>query len=222
MHPAHPLGEGDVTMGAGFSGTLPVEPPLTGGVVPERLWQESAFAPGLAPWVSGRLGIDGSFDAGLTYTGRAARVDARHAWVFEESTALSLGLGGSGLLPKRDDDLALRVGGFGFDVPLLLGYMSDADIYAVWLGARGGAEYLTGQRELLADPLDPSAPLSEKIQGWHAHAGGLVGMRVGFRYVFAVLELDAAMHWARGTIGANDVTAQMFTLAPAGALIVRF
>ncbi len=140
----------------------------------------------------------------------------------EDQAALSLGVGVSGLLPKKDDDLGSRVGGFGGDVPLLVGWRSTADIYAVWAGVRGGAELLRGQRDLPEDPTDPTALLVEDVNGWHAHAGGLLGLRVGFRYIFAVFEVGGAMHWADGTVGDVDVAIQQFSIAPAGALIGRF
>lgn len=223
MHTAHALAEDEVTIGGGFSGTIPVSAPELVGPAEQAL-ESGAFSPGLAPWVGGRLGLASQFDAGLTYTGRAIRLDGRRSFAFgdEDEAAVSLGIGASGLLPKRDDDLGSRVGGFGGDVPLLIGWRSTADIYAVWAGVRGGAELLRGQRELVADPTDPSAPLVEDLEGWHTHAGGLLGVRVGFRYIFAVFEVGAAMHWAEGSVGAVDVSVQQFTLAPSGALIGRF
>ena len=223
MHPAHPMAEDDVTFGAGFSGTVPITPEIDATNTEERVVEEGAFAPGLAPWVGGRVGLDGQFDAGLTYTGRSIRVDGRYATLLGDGPgAVSIGLGASGLLPKRKDDLGLRVGGFGGDVPILLGYMSDADIYSAWIGARGGAEFLNGERELDPDPLDPDLPPAQDISGWHAQAGGLIGLRIGFRYVFAVLELDAAMHWASVDVGDTTITINQFSIAPAGALVIKF
>jgi len=222
MHPAHGMAEGDVTMGAGFSGVLAVEPePIEPGDVAARSLEEGAMSPGLAPWVGGRVGLGSALDAGLTYTGRSARLDLRRAIEFG-APAISVGIGASGLLPKRHDELGLRVGGFGADVPVLVGYQSSADIYSAWIGARGGFELLTGQRDLEEDPNDPTAPLAEDVSGWHVQAGGLVGLRVGFRYVFAVLELAGAMHWAEGEVGDQSTAVQQFNLAPAGALVGQF
>jgi hypothetical protein len=222
MHPAHAMDAGDVTMGAGFSGVVPVAPAaIAVEDVAARSLEEGAMSPGLAPWVGGRVGLDGSFDAGLTYTGRSARLDIRRAIEFG-APALSVGIGASGLLPKRHDELGLRVGGFGADVPVLLGYQSAADIYSAWIGARGGFELLSGQRDLEPDSQDPSASLAEDLSGWHVQAGGLVGLRVGFRYVFAVLELGAAMHWAEGEVGDTQTAVQQFNLSPAGALVGQF
>jgi hypothetical protein len=221
MHTAHPLKEDEVTMGAGFSATLPLpEQPVGDGQTPERLVDEAAVSPGLAPWVGARLGLDGAWDAGLTYTARSARVDVRRATVVD-GTALSAGVGASGLLPKRREDLGLRVGGFGADVPLLVGWKSDADIYALWLGARGGAEYLVGQHTPEADVVGVVAP-DEDLEGWHLQGGGLIGFRVGFRYVYAVLEVAAAMHWAQVKIGELELQEQQFALSPAGAIVGSF
>jgi hypothetical protein len=168
------------------------------------------------------MGIEGDYEAGLTYSGRTIRLDLRRAFDFG-APALSLGLGASAVLPRRRDELAFRIGGGGADVPLLFGLRSSADILSVWLGARGGFEYLQGSREL---ELGPDAPLGEPpvedVSAWHGYAGGLAGLRVGFRHVFAVLEIDAAMHWAEGDVGSDSATVSQFGLAPGGALIGQF
>jgi len=39
----------------------------------------AAISPGVAPFVSARAGIGNRFDAGLSYTGRAVRLDARRS-----------------------------------------------------------------------------------------------------------------------------------------------
>jgi hypothetical protein len=223
MHTAHALAEDEFTLGAGFSGTLPVEPPEAQNEE-EEVVEGGAFSPGIAPWVGGRLGLGNDFDAGLTYTARTIRLDGRRAFTFgeEDKSAVSLGIAASGLLPKRDDDLGYRIGGFGGDIPILIGWRSTGDIYAIWAGARAGIELLRGQRELEADPNDPLAPLVEDVDGWHGHAGGLLGVRVGFRYIFAVFEVDGAMHWAQGDVGDVEVSLRQFSIAPSGALVVRF
>jgi hypothetical protein len=230
MHTAHPIADGQVTLGAGFSGSINMTPPALGDdQIDEVVLGEAATAPGFAPWVGARAGLGSDLDAGLLYTARSIRADLRHAWLsyFEpesalHSTAVSLSLGASGLLPKRDDDLGTRVGGFGLDVPLLFGLNSDADVYNAYLGARGGFEYLNGQRELPSDPLDPTLVAVDPITGWHTQIGGLIGLRVGFRYVFATIELSGDYHWASGTIGDTEASFRVFALRPAGALIGRF
>lgn len=235
LHTAHPLPEEEVTVGAGFSGSINVTPPeLQPTDVREAIVEEAATAPGFAPWVGGRLGLGGDNDAGLTYTARTVRLDGRHSFVFgdEREWAVSLGLGASGILPKEQEDTAARVGGFGGDVPLLIGFNSDADIYGAYLGIRGGAEYLRGQRALAPLPTDPF-PESEVVQpitGWHTQAGALLGVRIGFRYLYAALEVAGDVHWAQvelaedlalGAVGGR-ASFRTFAIRPAGALIGRF
>ena len=225
MHPAHALPEQQVTLGAGFSGTVPIAPArFSADNKADLSIEEGAFAPGLAPWLGGRIGLGSGVDAGLSYTGRAARADIRKAFELDgpDGPALSLGIGASGVLPKRRRDIGLRIGGVGADIPLLIGIRSDADLYSGWLGARVGAELLSGSQELHNDPLDPTDAQVGDVSGWHVQTGGLVGFRVGFRYLFAVIEVGAAMHWAEGTVSDQQVALQQFSVSPAGAIIGRF
>lgn len=225
MHTAHALTEDEMTVGAGFSGSINVSPPEQGPEnVAEAAVEEASVSPGFAPWVGARLGLGGEYDAGLLYTARSVRADLRRSFPFgeEDSLAFSVGLGASGLLPKRRDDLGVRVGGFGGDIPLLFGYRSDADIYSFYLGPRVGMEYLNGQLELPSDPLDPTIGGNDSIRGWHAQAGGLLGLRIGFRYVYAAFELAGDMHWSQATIGDVDASFSVFAIRPAAALLGRF
>jgi hypothetical protein len=172
--------------------------------------------------VAARLGLDEGFEAGLGYTGRSLRLDARKAFELGGPT-ISAGLGASFVVPKRNDELGFRVGGGGADLPLLIGFRSDADIFAGWLGARGGFEWLDGQRDLEVEPSAPlDTPTAEDVSGLHGFVGGLLGLRVGFRYVHAVLEVDAAMHWVSGDVGPESVAVQQFGLSPSGALVGHF
>ena len=225
MHTAHALPAEQFTLGAGFSGTVPVDPArLQASNLEDLSLEEGAFAPGLAPWLGGRLGLGEGIDAGLTFTGRAARVDIRKAFELDgpEGPALSLGIGASGLLPKRRDDIGLRIGGFGADIPILFGLRSDADLYSGYIGLRAGGELLSGSREIEQDPLDPTAPGAGPVDGWHVQAGGLAGFRVGFRYIYAIIEVGAAMNWAEGTVTGREVVLRQFSLSPSGAIIGRF
>ncbi len=220
MHPAHVLAPNEVTVGAGFAGRVAITPKGF-EEQSEQITAESAVAPGLAPWVAGRMGLDHAFEAGLTYSGRTIRLAARRAFDLGLPT-LSLGLGASGLLPKRRDDIDIRVGGFGADIPVLIGIRSEADIYSLWLGARGGFEMLNGERALPPEELSLEVPENEAIEGVHLYGGGLIGFRAGFRHVFAVIEVEAMMHHADVTIGSAEATIEQLALSPSGALIVRF
>ncbi|MBI4956952.1 MAG: hypothetical protein HY908_33360 [Myxococcales bacterium] len=222
LHPAHVLGAGDTTVGAGFAGQVAVPARAADASVATRAIHGGAVAAGIAPWVAGRTGIDGSFEAGLGYSGRALRADVRYAIPIDQ-TALSFGLGASALLPRRDEDIGARVSGGGGDLPILFGWCNPSDVYCAWLGARGGFDILTGSHELALDPTAPLAlPDTESVKGFHVYGGGLVGLRIGFRYVFAAIELGLTMHYAKGDVGAESVEVRQFALTPAGGIVGHF
>ena len=223
MHGAHALDPGQVELGAGFSTTFSMTNEADPADPIELSSEQAAVSPGMAPWVGGRVGLQGGYEAALSYTGRAVWLGARKSFEFGQR-ALSVGIGALGLLPKRREDLGLRVGGFGGDLPVVFGWRSSSDAFSLWLGGRGGAELLRGQRtiETQSDPLLASQPLVEDLDGWHAQVGGMFGIKVGFEFVYAVLELDAAMHWAEVDIGGASASIRQFAIAPAGAIVGRF
>jgi hypothetical protein len=99
------LAPGATAQGAGFSGTF-----TTGDArlatrstrVAEQAAAIDALAPSVAPWVNARVGIGGDNEAGLTYTGRAVRLDIRHAFE-DDDIALSMGAGASAVLRGREE-----------------------------------------------------------------------------------------------------------------------
>jgi hypothetical protein len=228
LHPAHVLPPGDVSVGAGVSGQLalkPLPPPTQPGGQNAGSLQDLAVAPGVAPWISGRMGLTGGNEAGLTYAGREIRVDARHAFTLGRVT-LSAGLGASAILARRpgDGSNASGVFGGGADVPLLIGVKSTSDIYALWFGPRAGFEIVSGRLQLGGD----EASLFD-VTARHFYGGLVAGMRVGFRHVHAAIELNAAYHRAdgafktSGTAGSGTSTSvQQISLTPAGALEISF
>src|ERR1700741_3567808 len=93
LHPAHTLGEGRVTVGAGVSGQFVFgeaedaidtgrsvsAPGVSAGTNGEQSYLDGAVAeamitPGIAPWVSARVGFGGKNEAGATYAGRSLRI----------------------------------------------------------------------------------------------------------------------------------------------------
>lgn len=224
LHPAHVLNPGDVALGAGVTaqfGALdppPAERPDDRG---PQLLDSIAVASGVSPFVAGRVGISGGFEAGLTYTGRQIRVDGRKAFPFKRWT-LSIGLGGSVLLPKPLPGDSGSVYGAGGDIPFLVGWSSSADLYALWFGPRVGFEILGGrvlENQFVAGGDDNRF---DDLSGQHVYAGGLVGFRVGFRHFHAALELDVNYHFAAGSFGPEETSIENLSIAPAGAMIVSF
>ena len=224
MHPAEVLPPGRVSLGGGVSGQfglLDQAKPKSNGDKSAPLLDDFTVAPGVAPWAAGRVGIDYDFEAGLTYTGRAVRVDARHAFSIKPLT-MSLGLGATALLPKRRENDSGSAYGGGGDIPLIFGWTSDAELYSIWFGPRVGFELLGGR--VLGNQFSEggSADKFSELSGQHVYMGGLLGMRVGFRHFHVAVELDGSYHIAHGTFGDVEATARDVSLTPSGALILTF
>ncbi|XXT18435.1 hypothetical protein WME94_50225 [Sorangium sp. So ce429] len=240
LHPAHVLRPGFVSVGAGLSGEMVVagppalaspdagagaDGPAASESAARRKLSEIAVAPGVAPWASARVGLEGENEAGLTYTGRALRLDGRHAFPLGEA-ALSIGLGASALFSGGPGAAAegSDVHGAGIDVPVLLGFRSDADLYAVWLGPRLGFELLGGEVRLPASGTATAATRSPLVDasGQHLHVGFVLGVRGGFRHVHVAVEATATYHHADGEIAGAPVTLGQGTVAPGGGVTVTF
>ncbi|MFO0756560.1 MAG: hypothetical protein U0359_08725 [Byssovorax sp.] len=220
FHPAQVLSPGKVTAGAGMSGQVELRVPgaSTAEAPGAGRLGELAVGPAMAPWVGARVGLPRHNEAGLGVTGRALRLDARHAFLFGD-LALSVGLGASALAPIRpgEDGAGSRVFGGGVDVPVLIGMTSASDLYALWAGPRVGAELWRGRAALS----EGSAALAD-VEGRHLFAGLVAGVRVGFRHVYAALELSFAYHRVDGTLGGAPLGVSRLSLAPASALILSF
>jgi hypothetical protein len=178
----------------------------------------AALGPGLAPVVGGRVGLGDSLEGGIVYTGRGARLDLRSSFGLSTHWAFSAGIGGTAIWTGSEEgpspaglDLA-SLHGWGADVPVLVGYASDADLYMLWVGARCGWQHAgTGD-----------AAVSATI----AAAGGVLGIAVGFRHVHVAMELDVAYASTWGEVSAHGTALHVredgLTLVPAGAVWWRF
>jgi hypothetical protein len=185
----------------------------------------AALAPGLAPYISARVGIGAQFEAGATYSGRAARIDVRRSWN-RDALSLSVGAGfsyifyGNGgdanALPYVDLD---SIHGYGADVPVLVGWQSGARLFMAWAGARAGWENATISA-LSSTP--PAINTQVELTATRFYVGGLLGIAAGFRHVHVALELDASYQTVSGTYISAPVTVSGLTLAPGAALWVDF
>ena len=183
----------------------------------------AAIGPGLAPFVSARVGVGNHVEGGLAYTGRGVRVDMRRS--FESGHwALSLGAGGTAELYGRQRgtdlpnvDLA-QLHGYGVDVPILAGWDSDNGLYRIWFGPRGGYEHV------IVDTLtsEPTASLSNaqqvRLSAKHWFAGGVFGLATGFNHIHVALEAQLAYQVVSGTYNGNDETVKGISITPATAL----
>jgi hypothetical protein len=219
-------------VGGGLSGELALQalrPDATTASQNQIPLQDLTVAPGVAPWAAARMGLAGSNEAGLTYSGRELRVDARHAFPIGKA-ALSVGLGASAVMAQQPSDgSGGGVYGAGADVPVLIGVRNSSDLYAFWFGPRGGFEILGGRIQ----PGD--ATTLTDVQAKHFYAGLTAGARVGFRHVHLALELNASYHAMSGTFSPSPVppattstgpssstSVQQLSLTPAGALEINF
>lgn len=197
---------------------------------------------GLAPWVGARVGTGYGTEAGLTYTGRSVRIDGRYA-IENNSTALSFGAGASGILshPASEQSGATVAGnsneipgldssgvsGWGFDVPIIAGFRSEADLVQVWGGARGGYEELGGNFALHIDPGGGTRTAPMSAHRWYA--GGLVGIAIGVAPLWVAAELDVDYQALQGSVAVEappapprNASLHGVSLTPAGALIAKF
>jgi hypothetical protein len=222
LHPAHVNGPGVFSFGAGASGQMAVRD-VGGEASDTGQLQDATVAPGVAPWVAGRVGIRGSNEAGLTYTGRTVRLDARHAFDLG-GPALSVGAGASAIFPQRPGygDSKSRLYGGSLDVPVLFGVRTRSDLYALWFGPRAGFGVIGGSfREVLPPQPNTTAEFRD-VEARHFHGGLVVGMRAGFRHLHVAIEVDGTYHHVEGALGGTDAAIDQVTVTPAGALVLTF
>ncbi len=246
LHPARTLPKGDVRASGGFSGNFALgslasavqsaeAEQAAGGTGPptDTTYAKGALviasiAPGLAPLVGARVGIGWSAEGGVSYTGRALRIDLRRSFDLSPHWSVSLGAGGSAALYGHQEGSSLedvslnQLHGWGADVPLLVGYESDGGLYMFWLGARGGGEQISIS-DVTSEPkavVLGGQPISlDATRFW---GGGLVGAAVGFRHLHVAVELDASYATVSGDYGGTHATVDGFVLAPGAALWWRF
>lgn len=216
-----PISEEEFFEGAALSATVPLE---------------------LSAVVVGRVGLGGNWEAGIAATGRTLRIDGRRSFESDDGFALSIGAAGSaiyrlGEAKPEDERMAVGrfdgnavgygAGGFGLDVPVLVGWRNRTDLIGLWLGARGGYERMWGNMNL-ADPSIGSPAGVESNRFWGA---GLVGASMGIDPVWIRFEFEASVHSIDASAslpaGAGDpdvIHGQFgaFAFTPSAAIVGKF
>ncbi len=257
LHPAHVLPANAVSFAAGTSGRFSLgglaraeqklddAAALPGGATTAAERRDFvagaltrlAVAPGVAPFVAARAGLGAGNEAGLSYLGRALRLDARHAFEWP-SVALSLGLAGTGALSRAGDkptrevtgqDAGLRsvevtsLRGYGLELPVVVGYRSGADVVMLWAGLRAGFERDTFDLVLVEAPDEQFGTSGEAMRYW---GGGLLGFAIGLAPIQVRVEIDAAYESAHGNLltGGGELAADVggVSLTPAMAISAKF
>jgi hypothetical protein len=244
LHPARTLPVGDIRMASGVSANVAAgslgddlrvakdaasrDPTVPGAPGSNAAYAKgalvaAAIAPGLAPFIGARVGVGNQYEGGLAYTGRAIRVDMRRSFD-DGKVSYSVGLGLSAALYGRQQGSDLpnvdlgALHGYGFDIPLLVGWESNGGIYKVWGGGRGGferdvVETLTSEPKAVSLGGEPLHLDADRYWG-----GAVVGIATGFNHVHVALEFSAAYQVVMGNYNENHVTVHGITLAPATAL----
>jgi hypothetical protein len=245
------LSRGDVRMTGGLSANVPlgqaasalsaaksdgpVNPSPTPGsdaTLAKGALVLAAVTPGIAPVIAGRVGIGGRFEGGITYTGRAVRIDMRRSFDFGRAS-LSVGGGITAVfydskVTEQQAQLALvdlsSLHGYGADVPVLFGWQSRSGLFMVWGGARLGWEHDEISPIDTAPPLmlpAAAADMAASFYGLYAnryYGGAVAGIAGGFRHVHVALEMEAAYQTITGSFNANSVTVSGLSATPAGAV----
>lgn len=247
LHPARTLAKGDVRVAGGAGANVVLgsasdelkKARALGAADPNGvgIGQDPTYAKGVLvaamepagvhPFVSGRVGIGWQAEGGLSYTGRAMRVDMRRSFDFGP-WSLSLGAGGTAVLYARETNETLpglslsQLRGYGADVPVLVGWSAEDESLLVWAGPRGGFEH--NRIELLtSEPKD--VPLGLPPVGLAAtryFAGGLFGVALGRGRLHVSLEVETTHHWITGRFNGVQADVRGFTVQPASALWWRF
>ena len=211
-----------------------------------RLTEGTAVAvlatPGLAPWVGARVGIAERTEAGAAYTGQWARVDVRHA-LEDRKLALSFGIAGLALLahPTADPYEAGTSGaiggvdsggvyGFGVNIPVLVGYRSDAELVQAWGGLVGTFEHAFGPvvltNSLQWPPQNALGPTEVHMEANRFSGAGVLGIAVGLQPIWVAVEITGRYFALDGKLSHAGTRADGefdgFSVEPAGAILGRF
>jgi len=248
LHSAQTLPPGQVQAAAGLSGNVATagfasamssaqaegmaaggtpSPPGTDPTYARGALVAASIGPGIAPFGAARVGVGAQVEGGLTYTGRALRVDLRRSFDLSPHWALSVGAAGSAALYGHQNGVLLpnvdlgELHGWGADVPVLLGFRSEGDLYMLWLGARAGWEHVDiSEVSSQSTPTLGEAPLG--LSATRFWGGGVLGLAVGFRHIYVGVELDASYASVSGSYNQTQVQVSGLTLAPASAVWWRF
>lgn len=181
---------------------------------------------GLAPYVSGRVGLEGNNEAHFAVMGRAARLGARHRFWTDRTGDWALTLG----LQVRAAPVAMLMDATvpgvsvtaswlaGGDLALVVGRTSS-ELYDLWLGVRAG--YTHGEGSLVSTLLNGGAAFGATLD--RVDAALTFGLRVGFGHLAGMIEIDLAGGYYRATasFGAS-ASGGVLALVPAAALRLQF
>ncbi len=248
LHPARTLGTGEVRAAAGMSANIALgsaaddlrtarevaakspDAPGAPGSSPayaKGALVAAAIGPGVAPFVAARVGVGNRYEGGISYTGRAARIDFRRS--FDRGPfSLSVGAGATGVFYGRQEGSSLpavdlsELHGYGADVPVLVGWQSEAALYMVWAGVRAGFEH-DSIESVTSEPKSTAlGSTALRLAADRFYGMGVFGIGTGFRHIHVALELDLTYQSVAGDFNQTRVNVRGLTLVPATALWWNF
>jgi hypothetical protein len=202
-----PAGRSDLALGGAIR--VPV-----GGLVASEPGDDSdrllAFGGpgGVAPAAFVRHGLGPNADLGAEVTGSSAHFTLRGQLRLPSGLRVVAGLAPHVGYVGGDGD-AVRAGG---TIPLVLA-IDLFSIYELWLGVRVGLEHVVGD-------LGPDGAL-ESVSLTGLRTGGVVGLAVGFRRVWVLVELAVDHELWTGSLGDNPIERNGVVLTPAFAFRLR-
>jgi len=163
-----------------------------------------------------RWGPLDKLDVSVKLSAISAQLEGRYALILNDFTSVIGGIGPyygwlSGA-ERADEETESRMSRLGVQLPFVIA-LSVEDIYQLWAGGRFGVERATGHIEEQAHERSLSATV--------IRPGALFGFSVGFRRMWALVELDADYEWWRTRQQEARRKLSGISLTPAFVLIFR-
>lgn len=166
---------------------------------------------GVVPRADARLGVAPHWDVGLSAVGATVRGDVRAEVVLDSRSSLRPALllgpmvhGGPAVAEGVDTG-----GRLGLSLPVLFG-LSAASLVELWVGPRLAVEHAWATGE--------AAGVSQSSHLSGLRAGGIIGLAIGFRHLWALVELTVDWETWSGAVDGVEVSASGVAWTPAFAL----
>jgi hypothetical protein len=170
---------------------------------------------GISPLLIARFAVEDEVDLGLRLSGSAAQIEGRFGFQLNgELRIIGSVAPYLGWLPLRDSITDQKGLGFryGVDTPWVLAF-SAGGIYEAWTGICLSVDGASGSLDEEGD--------GTRFSGFGLRPGALIGFAVGFRRLYALIELTVNHEWWRFDQADTKSELSGFSFTPAFALRLR-